>query len=214
MTVGRGGLQTVPSASGIVLAGGRSLRFGRNKLAEPVGDGPLLDRPIRALAPLVREIVVALSPSGEPPLQPNGLEGDVEVRIARDAEEGGGPLVGLLTGLEHVTEPCVLVVAGDMPSLVPDVLRALLLALSASGADAQGSALEARGRVEPLPLALRTGAATHAVRRLVADGERRLGALLDAIPLRTLAEEEWRPLDPTSATLMDVDVPSDLDRLT
>jgi hypothetical protein len=70
--------------------------------------------------------------------------------------------------------------------------------------------LEARGRIVPLPIALRTGAATDAARRLVGDGERRLRAIAERVPPAVLGDAEWRPLDPTGETLRDVDQPGDL----
>jgi molybdopterin-guanine dinucleotide biosynthesis protein A len=62
----------------------------------------------------------------------------------------------------------------------------------------------------PLPAALRTGAASDQVGRLVDDGERRLRSVFDRLPTRILEEPEWRPLDPAGATLRDVDRPEDL----
>ena len=200
----------LPAASGIVLAGGRSIRFGRDKLVEHVRGLPLLHLPLRALGPFVREIVIVTGSPDAPVALPDEAAIGVPLRLAVDEEVGGGPLVGLLAGLELAGEPLVIAVAGDMPTLVPDVLKAMLLAVSAAGPDADGCALEARGHPEPLPLVLRTGAATDAVRRLVASGERRLGAVRDVLRIRRLAEWEWRALDPDSLTLRDVDVPDDL----
>jgi hypothetical protein len=72
--------------------------------------------------------------------------------------------------------------------------------------------LEFRGRRQPLPAALRVGAATIAARRLLGEGERSLHALLRVLRTRELGEGEWRALDPTAATLKDVDLPVDLAR--
>jgi molybdopterin-guanine dinucleotide biosynthesis protein A len=67
-----------------------------------------------------------------------------------------------------------------------------------------------RGVDQPLPAAFRNGATTQSIRRLIGDGERSLMSLLRALPVRRLAEGEWRGLDPEAATLRDVDRPSDL----
>jgi molybdopterin-guanine dinucleotide biosynthesis protein A len=85
----------------------------------------------------------------------------------------------------------------------------LVRALHAS--ETTGAAvLAARGRLVPLPAALRTGAASDQVGRLVDDGERRLRSLFDRLPTRILEESEWRPLDPSGESLRDVDRPEDL----
>src|SRR5262249_5554432 len=111
---------------------------------------------------------------------------------------------------EAATEPLVVVVGGDMPSVRPTVLAALVRALLAAG-DATGAAvLVARSRLVPLPAALRTGAASDVVGRLVGEGERRLRSGFDRLPTRILEEAEWRPLDPDGESLVDVDRPEDL----
>jgi molybdopterin-guanine dinucleotide biosynthesis protein A len=187
--------------SGIVLAGGRSARFGRDKLAEPIGDTLLLDLAIVAVAAVASEVIVVAPPDVDPPT-PDG------VRLVHDASPYEGPLAGCLTGLIAAREPLSLVVGGDMPSLDPAVMELLARTLEASSADA--ALLEYRGRRQQLPFAVRTGAGTDMASRLLAQEERRLGALTDRVTVRVLREEEWRPLDPEARTLRDIDDPGDL----
>lgn len=187
--------------SGVVLAGGRSVRFGRDKLAEPIGDTPLLQRAIEAVAAVTADVIVVAPPDIEPSI-PEG------VRLVHDSAPYEGPLAGCLTGLTAAREPLVLVAGGDMPTLQPDVLELLLRTLAASASDA--TLLEHRGRRQQLPFAVRTGAGTDLVGRLLAQGERRLGAIAEHLTVRVLLEGEWRPLDPEARTLRDVDEPDDL----
>ena len=195
------------AASGIVLAGGRSSRFGSDKLAARVDGATLLDRSVAALAEVATEIVVVVAPGDQRTPAPC----DRPIRLVHDPELHGGPLVGLLAGLETVDQPLAIVAAGDMPTLQAEVLQLMVRTLT--GADAAFGAviLERRGRGEPFPAVVRTGAATERARRLVADGERRLRALFDHLPTRIIDEAAWRPLDPDARTLRDVDVPGDLD---
>ena len=187
--------------SGIVLAGGRSARFGRDKLAEPVDGRPLLDLAVEAVAVVAGDVLVVAPPDVDP-VVPAGA------RVVHDASPYEGPLAGCLTGLTAAREPLVLVVGGDMPSLEPAVLSLLVRALEASSSDA--TLLEYRGRRQQLPFAVRTGSGTEIARRLLAQGERRLGALAERLTVRSLSEGEWRPLDPEARTLRDVDEPADL----
>ena len=192
--------------SGIVLAGGRSSRFGADKLAVMVDGRPLLDAAIAGIAAVATDIIVVLAP-GDGRVLPGGLS----VRAIADPESFGGPLVGLLAGLEAVAEPFVVVAAGDMPRLNAAVLDLMVRTL-ATADDAFGAViLERRGRRQPLPAVVRTGSATDFTRQLVADGERSLRSLFERLPTRTLEEGEWRPLDPDGDTLRDIDRPSDLD---
>lgn len=191
---------TPVSVSAIVLAGGRSSRFGRDKLVEPVDGEPLLSRTIAALHAVAGDIVVVVGPDATIQL-PAG------VRLARDPVAYGGPLVGVMAGLAEARHHVVVVVGGDMPWLCAEVLTALVDAL---GAAHEAAALEFGGRRQQLPLALRRGAALNAAQRLVDSGERRLGALLDALDVATITEKMWRLLDPGAATLRDIDTPDDL----
>jgi molybdenum cofactor guanylyltransferase len=193
--------------SGIVLAGGRSRRFGSDKLAARVGAGTLLDRSVAVVASIATDVVVVVAPRNDRVLAP--ISG--ALRIVADPEAHGGPLVGLLTGLEAVDQPLVVVVGGDMPALRPDVLRLLVRTL-ASEPTIGAVVLRSRGALVPLPAAVRTGAATDWTRRLVGDGERRLRSLFERLPTRILEEGEWRPMDPDGETLRDVDRPGDLPR--
>ena len=196
------------NVAGIVLAGGRGVRFGGDKLAADFGGRPLLHRPIEALATVCREIVVVAGADG-------GLSvpGDLRVplRIVRDEEPGAGPLAGLLTGLRAATGSIVIVVGGDMPSLVPDLLHELARRAGETGVAA--AVLLVGDAVRPLPCALRRDAALEAATSVRAAGGSSLRALLDALPCATILEGEWRLLDPAGESLDDVDRPEDLERL-
>jgi molybdopterin-guanine dinucleotide biosynthesis protein A len=187
--------------SAIVLAGGRSSRFGRDKLAEPVDGRPLLEHAIDAVRSLADEVVVVVSRSATPSL-PAGIV------VAHDAWDFGGPLVGLVTGVKAASGSRCLVVGGDMPTLRPTVLAALLAALDDRVADA--ALLEHGNDVPPLPMAIRRSAAIGPLQQATAAGERRLRAVRELLATTIMAEAEWRRLDPYAATLTDVDTPADL----
>ena len=197
----------LPPVSGIVLAGGRSSRFGSDKLAVTVGDATLLDRAIAGVAAVASEIVVVVAPGDDRIPAEIGRP----VRLVADPERHGGPLVGLLAGLEAVEQPLVVVAGGDMPSLSPAVLGAMIRALTVRRSGTDAVILQSRGERQPLPAVLRTGAATAIARQLVGDGERRLRSLFERLPTRALDEREWRPLDPAATTLRDIDRPADLE---
>ena len=192
---------TPPAVGAIVLAGGRSARFGRDKLAEPVAGRPLLWHAIGAERPLAGEVVVVLAPDAQPDLPD-------DVLVARDPVAFEGPLAGLLAGLTATRSDTVIVIGGDTPSLVGSVALAMLAALAdpASGA----VVLEHDGRARPLPLVVRRDQATLAARRLVDGGERRLRALTTALATTVIPEATWRRLDPDGRSIRDVDTPEDL----
>ncbi|MGH2635708.1 MAG: NTP transferase domain-containing protein, partial [Actinomycetota bacterium] len=109
-------------ATGVVLAGGRSTRFGRDKLIEPYRGVPLLHHAVLRLGEVCVDVVVVLAPEAAEPPPPPG----VPVRIVRDVAEGEGPLAGLAAALSAVATVVALVAGGDMPDLQTSVLLEML----------------------------------------------------------------------------------------
>jgi molybdopterin-guanine dinucleotide biosynthesis protein A len=193
-------------ATGLVLAGGRSKRFGSDKLAADLDGVPLLHHAVSRIGALTSEIVVVLAPAAEEPPMPPGAA----VSFARDAADGEGPLVGALAGLELVSTRLALVVGGDMPELSVDVLQEMLTV--AQRTDAGAVALQDGDRFRPLPTVARAENARVAARALIAGGERRLRSLVTALDPTVIDEASWLALDPERRTLVDVDEPADLAR--
>ena len=195
----------VVGVTGVVLAGGASRRFGSDKLAADVDGRPLLHHAIERLLEVCDDVVVVLSPEEDEPSVPLG-----PVTFARDETAHEGPLAGLSAGLAVVGSEFVAVTGGDMPGLVPDVVRELLRANEGSGAVV--AVLSDGGDGRPLPCVVKTEPALAAARWLLAAGRRRLRDLQTEVPTVVVDEPTWTALDPDRRTLLDVDEPSDLDR--
>lgn len=186
-----------------MLAGGRSTRFGADKLAADYRGLPLLHHAILALGAVCDDVVVVLAPGEEPRNLPPGA------RITHDPTEGEGPLAGLHQGLlSAVRADAVVVAGGDMPELHPAVLIEMLRVLDEASADAV--ALADGGRPRPLPCVLRTWPAADMTHTLLHAGRRRLRDVLDALRTAVIDEETWTALDPGRQTVFDVDEPGDL----
>jgi molybdopterin-guanine dinucleotide biosynthesis protein A len=103
--------------TGVVLAGGRSQRFGGvDKTRLPLGGRTLLQRAIDALVPVTtRRLVVG------------GVPGR-SVETVPDRFPGAGPLGGILTALDAIDTSHALLLAVDLPfisgSLLEDLQRA------------------------------------------------------------------------------------------
>jgi molybdopterin-guanine dinucleotide biosynthesis protein A len=201
---------STPDVSAIVLAGGRSSRFGGDKLAALVAGRPLLHRAIRAVAEVADEVVVVLAPDAPVPLLPDGLVPPIV--IARDLVAGGGPLAGLAAGLATARNPRAILVGGDQPFLRVAVLRALLDELGdAETPDPPDVAVLGDGEsLWPFPVALRTTTVRPAVARALAGSDRRLFTLFGRLRLARVPEARWRDLDPGGDSLRDVDTRDDL----
>jgi molybdopterin-guanine dinucleotide biosynthesis protein A len=193
--------------TGVVLAGGRSTRFGSNKLEALDRGIPLLHHAVLRLAEVCAELVVVIGPASPEPSLPRGL--GAAVRVARDEREAEGPLAGVVAGLAGAADDLLaLIVGGDMPDLSTDVLREMVHV--AERDDAEAVVLRDRGRDRPLPMVVRVAPARAAARALLASGERSLGSLLATLRSSAIPEGVWAALDPQRGTLRDVDLPADL----
>jgi molybdopterin-guanine dinucleotide biosynthesis protein A len=192
---------TPPDVGAIVLAGGRSERFGRDKLSEAIDGRPLLWHAIDAVRQVAGEYVVVVAPDAHPDLPD-------DVLVAHDPVAFEGPLAGLSAGLTATRADTVIVVGGDMPSVVGSVALEMLASLADPAFDAV--VLEHDGRARPLPLVVRRDPARLAARRLLDRGERRLRALTTALATSVIPEATWRRLDPDGRSVRDVDTPDDL----
>jgi molybdopterin-guanine dinucleotide biosynthesis protein A len=197
----------------IVLAGGRSSRFGSDKLAAELDGASLLSRTIAAVEPIADLVIVA------GPGPPDGLQaGDLPATLVHDPEPFGGPLVALANVLERgIPDPVTslaMVVGGDMPRLAPTVLTAMLDRLASDPElDAVILASLDAPRRQVLPLALREHAAVGAARLALGAGDRSLTGFVDRLRTLELPADAWQALDPSGHTLADVDTPADIDRL-
>ncbi len=188
--------------TGIVLAGGRSSRFGSDKMRATYLGRPLLIHAIDVLDALSDETFLVLAPDSEVPEDlPHGI------RVARDREPYGGPLAGLSAGLEQAGTELSIVAGGDMPRLAPLLLAEMRRIAETFDVDAVALCEGADRR--PLPLVLRTRARDR-VRELLDGGERSLRSLLGTLTVKDLEERAWRAFDPAGGTLLDVDVPGQI----
>lgn len=183
----------------IVLAGGRSSRFGASKLDADLDGMTVLDRTIDRLRSVVDEVFVVGRAGSRP-----------GTRCIDDPQPFEGPLAGLAAGLEIAGAEVVLVVGGDMPLVEPDVLRLLVDRLR--GGTCTVAVLQDGSQPRPLPMALTANEAREAASAAIDAGERSLRALLARLEVRVVPEGEWRALDPRGDSLIDVDTPADLER--
>jgi molybdenum cofactor guanylyltransferase len=102
----------------IVLAGGKSTRLGRNKVAESIGRHSLLERVVTSLMPFSSEIIIVSAQDSSLPK----LTRHSNIKFIHDIFPGQGSLGGVYSGLRVSQSFYNLVVACDMPFLNLDLL--------------------------------------------------------------------------------------------
>ena len=106
----------------VVLVGGKSTRFGRDKLREPWREGLLVERPINALRAVFGPRVLLVGDC-DPSLLP------LADGLIPDQHPGVGPIGGVISALAH-TSSAVFIVAGDMPAIDTPTILALVTAFT------------------------------------------------------------------------------------
>ena len=123
----------------VILAGGPSLRMGRDKALLEVGDQPLLARQIN-LAWATRATEVFISGRA-------GVDySHFNCPVLLDLLLGAGPLAGIERALAALTNARLLVLAVDLPAMT----EALLNTMAAASPNHLGVIPRLNGRIEPL----------------------------------------------------------------
>jgi molybdopterin-guanine dinucleotide biosynthesis protein A len=188
-----------------VLAGGRSSRFGGDKLVALDRGMPVLHHAVLRTLEVCDPVLVALAPGAPEPTLPPG----VPVRFVHDAQPAGGPLAGTLAGLQAATTDVVVVAGGDMPELSTAVLLEML-GVARTEPTVEAVALRDGDRVPPLPIVVRRERGAQVAHASLHAGRRSLRTFLDALRVAVVDEATWRALDPGGGSLRDVDEPGDL----
>ena len=188
--------------TGVILAGGRSTRFGgRPKGLETVGGVRIVDRVAAALGAVCDALLVVAN-------VPDAAAWLPGVRVAPDLRPGAGALGGLHAALAHA-RTAILVVAWDMPFVGPPLLAALR-DLGRAGARA-ALPLHPDGHLEPL-CAYYDAACVHDAARLLAAGERRARALGESVDAAVLDGAALAALGDPRLLLASVNTPAELAR--
>jgi molybdenum cofactor guanylyltransferase len=185
------------SAVGFAVAGGRSLRMGRDKSLLPWETTDLLGHALARLRRACGDVRILCGP--EPRYEGRG------VSVLTDLVPGAGPLAGVLTGLTSAAGRPGLFLAVDLP-LVPAALLARLVAL-ADGFDAVVP-VSPRG---PEPLCAVYGpACLEPIRRRVTAGELKMTAFWPDVRVREVAPSALADFGDPAALFRNLNTPADL----
>jgi molybdenum cofactor guanylyltransferase len=106
----------------IILAGGKSIRFGHDKILEKIGNTSLLEQVISQTEPISKDIIIVTAKERTLP----ELTNHPKIRVVHDIVPGMGSLGGIYTGLVESKSHYNLVVAADMPLLNESLLRYMI----------------------------------------------------------------------------------------
>jgi len=185
----------------IALAGGKSTRMGRNKLAEIVGGKILFHRVLDVLSPLGRETIVVTSRPGNLP----DISMYPRIRVVDDFSQNKGLLGGIYAGLEASESVYNFVVASDMPFLNAGLIRYMFDI--AAGSDLV--AYREGERFEPLH-AVYSRVCMGAIMELMNRDNVRMLEIADLVKTRYLAPEELFASDPQRFSFFNINSEDEL----
>jgi molybdopterin-guanine dinucleotide biosynthesis protein A len=201
--------------TGILLAGGRSRRMGRDKAWERLAGRPLVLWVLDVLKEVSQEQLVVARDAQ----QARRLE-ELGVPVVVDRFEARGPLTGIHAGLAESKTDLCLVVACDLPLVRPALLELLAAAVGPMHAalpyvgegppPARLGAMTARDAgLQPLLAAYRRSC-LPALEKLLRAGPMPTTALISLLKAKMLPPEIWREADPDGRSFYNVNTPEDL----
>jgi molybdopterin-guanine dinucleotide biosynthesis protein A len=105
----------------LVLAGGKSQRMKKNKILTKLGNKPLIMHVIENILGIINEVTLVIGKNDE--LEKYSAILPSSVTILKDSEEGKGPLMGILTGMQKMHSEYAMVLPCDSPFIKREVLE-------------------------------------------------------------------------------------------
>ena len=186
----------------IILAGGRSLRLGRTKYLETVGDKSLIQWVIDRQAIVSAEIIIATAHGEEVP-----CSSDVRLRTVADIYPGKGPLAGIYSGLVAASSRRAIVVSCDTPFLSVGLLE--YMTQTCPGADIVVPRI--KEKIEPL-CAVYSRNCVDPIRELLEQNELKIIELYPMVTVRHIEEAEIDVFDPEHLSFFNINSQVDLDK--
>lgn len=199
---------SIEQHAGILLAGGYSRRMGQDKalLMLPGSSDNFLQRQLHVLSLCCAEILLIVRDKQQAeryaPFVPSS------VQVITDQEPGGGPLIGLYSGLSVMRSKRAFVTAVDTP-LLQVALITLLLQLALD----ERPVIPVFNNFPQVLHAVYPGRLTGRIETLLQAGRRDMRALLDAEAVQYIEEETLRTVDTNLRSFANINEPDDLKKL-
>lgn len=187
--------------TGVVLAGGKSSRYGKNKTLEHFKGERLIDRAVAFLKPHTQPVFIIgqdLSPYY-----------GVSAVLLQDVVPRQGPLGGIYTALLFSPNEWIFVRAADMPFFVPG-----LFSLMSRYADDRFDVIVPAwdGFYEPL-LAFYSRRCIPAIAEALRGERRQIVSVFGELRVKEVSLREWRSVDPEGLSFKNINTPEDMSEL-
>ena len=186
----------------IILAGGKSLRLGRSKLLETLGDKSLIQWVIDRLATLSTEIIISTARGEAIP-----CSSAVDIKTVADIYPGKGPLAGIYSGLMASSSSRAIVVGCDTPFLSTGLLEYMTQTCSTFDVVVP----QIKKKVEPL-FAVYSKNCLAPIQGLLERNELQIIKLFSMVKVKYVGEDEINNFDPEHLSFFNINNQADLDK--
>jgi len=193
-------------AAGIILAGGRSTRMGRDKalLSLPNDQhGTFVERLVALLTPRCREVVLVVRDTTQ-----TALYTRLGVPVVADETPNVGPLMGLYTGLRATQATHALITAVDMPCVQSTIVDFLLTQVLDDHL-----LIPLVGGIPQVLFAVYPRSILPYIAERLQAGRRDPRSLLSVAPVRYIDEAQLRAIDPHLRSFVNVNTPEEYHNL-
>lgn len=191
------------SRSCIILAGGKSVRLGYDKISQRVGNLSLLEAVVSRIEPLVSEIILVVAQDRSLPQ----LENRQKIIKISDIYPGNGSLGGIHAGLTASSSFHNLVIAADMPFLNQALLRYIFEV--SEGFDLVLPRIKTF--YEPLH-AVYSKKCIEPAESIIKQGKKVIIELFNYVRVRYVEAEEIDKFDPKHMSFFNINTKEDLER--
>lgn len=181
---------------GVILAGGKSSRMGKNKALLPILGKPVIQHVAKTLSRCTEEVfVIANNPSDYSFLK---------LPIYPDRYVHIGPLGGMESALYHIKADCYVFAACDMPFLNTDVYNILLSKL-----ESYDAVIPIYNQYEHPMCGIYRNSIFHQVQTQIRKNDLKLKRLLDQIQVNYIDTYEGIPNDVIKKHFFNMNYPSE-----
>jgi len=183
--------------TGVILAGGRSSRYGRNKALVEMNGIRLIERVIGVMEPLFEHLIIITNTPRD--------YAYLELPMVEDVIKGLGPIGGVFTGLQTLSDEAGFFVACDMPFLNGKLIRHMMYVME----DFDVVVPKVDWKIEALH-AIYSKRCIPAIKELIDRQDYQIIKFFQSVRVRYLNKEEIRDFDPELRSFFNVNRPEEL----
>ena len=190
----------IKDVSGLILAGGESSRYGKNKALVNINGIPLIQRVSRVMQSIFQEVILITNTPNEYSF--------LNLPMYKDLIKGLGPVGGLFTGLTRMVNEAGFLVGCDMPFLNGELIRHIVEIRD----DCDVIVPRISGMLEPLH-ALYSKGCLPAIRKLIDSRKYQIFQFFSEVSVKYVDEDFIRRFDPEIRCFYNINEPQQLNNI-